>query len=72
VIKHLIELGVSIIIVTVIAALHRRLSRWPERLSPTPVAQVPCRDVLIAIGLAVVIIVVQWVFFNDPTVQVLR
>lgn len=71
VIKHLIELGVGIIVMTALAALHRPLSAWLDRLSHTLVAQVRWQAVLVSIGLAVVIIAVQWVFFNDPTAQVL-
>jgi len=72
VIKHLIELGTAVIIMTALAALHRPLSEWLDRLSHTPVAQVRWRAVLLSIGLAVVIITVQWVFFNDPTAIVVR
>jgi len=72
VIKHLIEFGTAIIVMTALAALHRPLSAWLDRLSHTPVAQVHWRAVLVSIGLAVVIITVQLVFFNDPTAQVLR
>ena len=71
VIKHLIELGTAIIVMTALAALHRPLSPWLDRLSHTPVAQVRWQAVLVSIGLAIVIIAVQWVFFNDPTAQVL-
>lgn len=71
VIKHLIELGTAIIAITALATLHRPLSPWLDRLSHTPVAQVRWQAVLVSIGLAVVIIAVQWVFFNDPTAQVL-
>jgi hypothetical protein len=72
VIKHLIELGTAIIVMTALAALHRLLSAWLDRLSHTPVAQVRWQPVLVSIGLEVVIIAVQWVFFNDPTAIVLR
>jgi hypothetical protein len=71
VIKHLIELGTATIAITAITALHRPLSSWLDRLSRAPVAQVRWQAVLVSIGLAVVIIAVQWVFFNDPTAQVL-
>ena len=72
VIKHLIEFGVATMVMTAIAALHRPLSAWLDRLSHTPVAQVRWQAVLVSIGLAVVIIAVQWVFFNDPTAIVVR
>ena len=72
VIEHLIQLGAAIIIMAALAALHRPLSAWLDKLSHTPVAQVRWQAVLVSIGLAVVIIAVQWVFFNDPTAQVLR
>ena len=54
----------------IITPLHRPLFPWLDRLSHTPAAQVRWRDVLVAIGLAVVIIAVQWVLFNDPTIKV--
>ena len=72
VIKHLIELGTAIIVMTALAALHRPLSAWLDRRLHTPVAQVRWQAVLLSIGLAVVIIAVQWVFFNDPTAIVVR
>jgi len=72
VIKHLIEFGTATIVMTALAALHRPLSAWLDRLSHTPVAQVRWQAVLLSIGLAVVIIAVQWVFFNDPTATVVR
>jgi hypothetical protein len=71
VIKHLIELGVGILLVTAIAALHRPLSGWLKRLSPTPVAQVSWWSILISTGPAMLIITVQLVFFNDPTAVVM-
>jgi len=72
VIKHLIELGVATIVMIAIAVLHRPLFPWLGRLTHTPVAQVRWQAVLVSIGLAVVIIAVQWVFFNDPTATVVR
>ena len=72
VIEHLIQLGTAIIVMTALVALHRPLSAWLDRRLHTPVAQVRWQAVLLSIGLAVVIIAVQWVFFNDPTAIVVR
>lgn len=63
-----IQLGVSIVLLTAIAALHKPLFPWLDRLSHTPAAQVRWRDALIAIGLGLAITIIQLVFFNDPTV----
>jgi hypothetical protein len=65
-----IELGVSIVLFTVIAALHKPLFPWLDRLSHTPVAQVRWWEALIAIGLGLAITIIQLVYFNDPTIVV--
>ena len=65
-----IQLGASIVLMTVIAALHKPLFPWLDRLSHTPAAQVRWREALIAIGLGLAITIIQWVYFNDPTIVV--
>ena len=64
-----IELGVSIAVFTVIAALHKPLFPWLDRLSHTPVGQVRWRDALIAVGLGLAMTIIQLVSFNDPTIN---
>jgi hypothetical protein len=65
-----IQLGVSIVLFTVIAALHKPLFPWLDRLSHTPVAQARWREALIAIGLGLAITIIQLAYFNDPTIVV--
>jgi len=50
----------------IVTLLHRPLLPWLDRISHTPVAQVRSREVLIALGLGLAIVVVQLVFFKDP------
>jgi hypothetical protein len=50
----------------IVTLLHRPLLPWLDRMSRTPVAQVRGRDVLIAIGLGLAIVIVQLVLFKDP------
>jgi len=66
-----IQLGVSIVLTTIVTSLHKPLFPWLDRLSHTPVGQVRWRDTLIAIGLGAAIVIIQLVFFNDPTAQVM-
>jgi hypothetical protein len=60
----------STVLTAIITPLHRLLFPWLDRLVHTPVAQVRWGDVLIAIGLGTAIVIIQFVFFNDPTVVV--
>jgi hypothetical protein len=69
---RIIQLGVSIVLVTVIAALHKPLLPWLDRLSHTPVGQIRWKDTLIAIALGAAIVIIQLVFFNDPNAVRLR
>lgn len=62
-----IQMGMSIVLLTAIAALHKPLFPWLDRLSHTPVGQVRWRDTLIAIGLGLAMTIIQLMFFNDPT-----
>jgi hypothetical protein len=66
-----IQLGASIVLTIMVTALHKPLFPWLDRLSHTPVGQVRWRDTLIAIGLGAAIVIIQLVFFNDPTAQVI-
>lgn len=50
----------------IVTLLHRPLLPWLDRISHTPVAQVRRREVLIAIGLGLAIVLVQLVFFRNP------
>jgi hypothetical protein len=50
----------------IVTLLHRPLLPWLDRISRTPVAKVRAREVLIAIGLGLAVVVVQLVFFRDP------
>jgi hypothetical protein len=50
----------------IVTLLHRPLFPWLDRISHTPVAQVRSREVLIAVGLGLAIVIVQLVFFRDP------
>ena len=50
----------------IVTLLHKPLLPWLDRISHTPVAQVSSREVLIAIGLGLAIVIVQLVFFKDP------
>jgi hypothetical protein len=66
-----IQLGVSIVLLIMVTPLHKPLFPWLDRLSHTPAGQVRWRDTLIAIGLGAAIVIIQLVFFNDPTAQVI-
>lgn len=59
-------LAASTALSVIVTLLHRPLLPWLDRMSLTPVAQVRGRDVLIAIGLGLAIVIVQLVFFKDP------
>ena len=50
----------------ILTLLHRPLLPWLDRISHTPVARVRGREVLIAIGLGLAIVIVQLVFFRNP------
>jgi len=67
---RIIQMGVSIVLMTVTVALHKPLFPWLDRLSHTPVAQIRWREALIAIGLGLAITIIQLVYFNDPTIVV--
>ena len=62
-----IQMGASIILIAVTVALHKPLFPWLDRISHTPVGQVRWLDTLIAIGLGAAIVIIELVFFNDPT-----
>jgi hypothetical protein len=66
----IIFMAASTILTLIVIPLHRSLFPWLDRISHTPPAQVRWRDTLIAIGPGVAIVIVQLVFFNDPTVLV--
>jgi hypothetical protein len=61
-----IFLAASTILSVIVIAFHTPLFPWLDRLSHTPTAQVTWRDTLISLGLAVAIIFIQLVFFQDP------
>jgi hypothetical protein len=61
-----IFMAASTALSVIFTLLHRPLLPWLDRISPTPVAQVRGRDVLIAMGLGLAIVIVQLVFFKDP------
>jgi len=62
----------STVLTAIITPLHRPLFPWLDRLSHTPAARVRTQDVLLAMALGVAIVVIQLVFFTDPTVVVKR
>ena len=61
-----IFMAASTALSVIFTLLHRPLLPWLDRISHTPVAQVRGREVLIAIGLGLAIVIVQLVFFKDP------
>jgi hypothetical protein len=61
-----IFMAASTSLTVIVTLLHRPLLPWLDRISHTPVAQVRGREVLIAIGLGLVIVIVQLIFFKDP------
>jgi len=61
-----IFMGASTALTVIVTLLHRPLLPWLDRMSHTPVARVRGREVLIAIGLGLAIVIVQLVFFRDP------
>lgn len=67
-----IQMYVSVVLLAVLAGVHKPLSPWLDRLSHTIVGQVSWRDTLIALGLGAAILIIQLAFFNDPTVVVVR
>lgn len=60
-------IGLFMVLVVILAALHRPLFPWLDRLSHTPVAQVRGRHVLIAISLSAAIVIIPLAFFQVPT-----
>jgi len=61
-----IFMAASTALSVIFTLLHRPLLPWLDRISHTPVAEIRGREVLIAIGLGMTIVIIQLVFFKDP------
>jgi hypothetical protein len=61
-----IFMGASTALTVIVTLLHRPLLSRLDRMSHTPVARVRGREVLIAVGLGLAVVIVKLVFFMDP------